>query len=159
MLIASRLRLNSLISLLSLLVMIVLSVWTLRFYHQALEDNALADEILTTIFEQTALLSEFLLYDEARPLAQWTESKEHLARLLTLAATQFKGNDEKALLIEMQKKFVVSSNLLTRTLKVKEEIKNNPDLISLEQRLVGQQIFNASALYVDTNRLKDLTIK
>lgn len=155
--ISTRLKLHALTSVLALMVLIPVLFWALHLYHQAMDDNALADEILTELFEYSALRDEYLLFAEDRPRIQWGEKEASLTRLLTLADQQFKGNIPKTILADMRQKFEIASRLFTRLIQVKEVNKNHSDVSPLEQRLLRQQILNASTLYLDATHLQAFT--
>lgn len=155
--ISTRLKLHALTSVLALIVLIPVLLWALYLYHQAMDDNALADEILTGIFECSTLRDEYLLFAEDRPRNQWGDRKANLDRLLTLADKQFKGKTQKTILADMRQKFDISSRLFSRLIHAKEGKKNNSGESPLEQRLLGQQILNASILYLDASRLQAVT--
>lgn len=157
MLITTRLKLSSYLSLIMSSIMIMVLLWSFGTYKQAVRQDFLADEIVSTIFERTILRDEYLIYGVERAKIQWTSKTETLNRLINAAYEQFKGKAERDILDEMRQRQDDTNGIFARIVKQKEASLSGAKNIVLEQRLTSQIIFLASTLYADAMQLQEST--
>ena len=159
--IEKRLRLNTWISLIVVMLMMLslaLSFWEI---DRAARNKNLVEEMRKTALERITLRDDYLLYREERASIQWVAKSATLRGLMETASERFTATKDKALLQEARKNFDMSFSVFSA---IMEKHKRGERLASrklvfdeAESRLIGQVFLKAYALMDSIGRLYEST--
>jgi PAS domain S-box-containing protein len=103
--IGKRLRLNSWIYMVAVVLMALSLAWAFWSFDKNNQNEKLAEEMQKTAFERIALRDEYLLNREERASMQWQAKSETLRRLMETAVERFSSTEDKALLQKARQDF------------------------------------------------------
>src|SRR4030042_511029 len=103
--IKTRLRLNTWISLVVVMLMMLSLAWSFWEMDKAARNENLIHELEKTAFDRISLRDDYLLYREERASVQWVAKSETLRGLMETATERFTSEVDKALLQEARKDF------------------------------------------------------
>jgi len=103
--IKTRLKLNTWIALLVVMLMVLSLAWSHREIDKAHRNEELVAEMRKVAFERIVLRDEYLLHREARAGVQWQAKSETLRGLLETASERFNDTKDVALLQEVRENF------------------------------------------------------
>ncbi|MBA4372369.1 MAG: hypothetical protein C0402_05855 [Thermodesulfovibrio sp.] len=157
--IKTRLRLNTIISL-STVILILLSLsLSFRAIFIADRDMDLVDEMRKVSFERILLRDEYFLYQEVRAKTQWQSKSEVLLNFFALADTRFDQEEDKALLQDARKDFNATFSQMSKVMEshAKQDtgLHKSPGFSEAELRLISQGILKAYSLTDNLNRLHE----
>ena len=115
--IKTRLKLNTRLVLLVVLLMLLSLAWSYREIGRADRNEELAAEMRKVAFERIVLRDEYLLHREERAGIQWQAKSETLRGLLDTAAGRFKDQKDVALLQEVRENFDATFSVFSAVLE------------------------------------------
>jgi len=155
--IKQRLRFNTWISLVVVMLMILSLAWSFREIDRADQNENLVAEMRDTAFERVILRDDYLLHREERAAIQWIAKTETLRGLMKTASGRFTSTQDKALLQEAQKNFDATASAFTEILEKGKRKGRRADMTfafdEAESRLIGQVFLKAYALMDSIGRL------
>jgi signal transduction histidine kinase len=159
--IATRLKIIFYFSVGTLAVLIPALFWSFNEFKKAKDNDLIADQILTNVFERTSLRDDYLIYHSERARTQWHAKKESIDLLLSRASVRLTDTADKAILEEMRKNFdatvAIFSRLEKNTGKMRIASDNSFKDEELQKRLTSQILLKAYGLFDASNRLSDST--
>lgn len=157
--IKTRLRLNTVISLCTVLAILLAISWSARNFQSLSQELELVNEMRKVAFERIVLRDEYLLFHENRAKMQWYAKTEAFRSLLALAETRLTHEKEKNLLKEAHTDFDFTrdgfSKLLEARTRQKLGLAADPTIIDAELRLISQVFLKAYSLNDTINRLHE----
>ncbi len=160
--IKTRLNLNTIISLGTIILLLLSLVWSFREIIITDRDMELVDEIRKVAFERILLRDEFLLYQEERAKIQWYAKSKTLRDLFALADTHF-DQDDKALMQDALKYFNAAfsgmSRVMDRNDRQDSGMNTKLGFNDLELRQISQVLLTAYSMMDNLNRLHESTQK
>ena len=158
--IKTRLRLNTWISLVVVMLMMLSLAWSFWEMDKAARNENLIHELEKTAFDRISLRDDYLLYREERASVQWVAKSETLRGLMETATERFTSEVDKALLQEARKDFDATftgfSMILEKHKREGRDAKNVFASDEAESRLIGQVFLKAYALMDSIGRLHEL---
>ncbi|MHC1744199.1 MAG: hypothetical protein AB9873_14355 [Syntrophobacteraceae bacterium] len=146
----TRLRLNSLVTLVTVFLAVLTLVWSLREAETASGNATLVSEMERAAFERTVLRDEYLLHQEKRARIQWQAKSDELTGLMTTAVKELTEPSDRALLETIRAEIDGTTDIFTRLVEIREggkrvdgEALSSPEG---EKRLVGRILARASIL-------------
>ena len=160
--IKTKLRLNTVISLGTVILILLSLVWSFREIIRADRDMELADEMRKVAFERILLRDEYLLYQEERAKAQWYAKSEALRDLLGQADTRLDQEEDKALLQDAMKYFEATFTGMSRVMEGHSRqdlgmhgMNTRAGFSNVELRQISQVFLKAYSLTDNINRLHE----
>ncbi|MGC2061423.1 MAG: ATP-binding protein [Thermodesulfovibrionales bacterium] len=161
--IKTRLRLNTIISLGTVIIILLSLIWSSRDIFIAERNMGVIDEIRKIIFERTLLRDDYLLHHEERAGEQWLTKSNALRGLLVLADTLFNQEEDKALLQNAREDFDASFSGFSKFIEGHNirglAAHKNLELTEAESRVVNQEILKVYSLTDNINRLHEAAQK
>jgi PAS domain S-box-containing protein len=161
--IKTRLRLNSWISLVVVVLMVFCLAWLLKEIDKTDRNKNLVEEIRKTAFERISLRDDYILYGEKRANIQWVAKSETLRGMIETASEYFTAPTDKALLSEVRENFEVTfsqfSTILERHEREGRDKENGFAFDEVELRLISQVFLRAYSLMDSIGRLHESTEK
>ena len=159
--IRTRLKLNSWISVVVVLMMLISLVWSYRVASMAEENENLTADIRRTALESIILRDEYLLNRAERARIQYASKLETLKRLLEQARRRFTEPPDRALCEQIQRDLEMTNSIYSRiTANVDQEKvlgKGSNAAREGEDRLIGQLMLSAYDLNGKITRLRNST--
>jgi methyl-accepting chemotaxis protein len=159
--IKTKLRLNSLIYMVVIMIMLLFLALSFWGYERADRNVNLVLKIRNIAFERIALRDDYLLYREERASIQWQAKSETIRALMETAAGQFTTGEEKALLQEARKDFDATYFMFSAILEKHKRENRRSDVRftfdEAESRLIGQVFLKSYALIDSLGRLHQST--
>ncbi|MDP2853336.1 MAG: GAF domain-containing protein [Smithellaceae bacterium] len=159
--IKTKLRLNSLIYMVVIIIMILCLALSFWWHERAGRNVNLVLKIRNIAFERIALRDDYLLYREERASIQWQAKSETIRVLMEKAAGQFTTGEDKALLQEARKDSDATYSMFSAILeKHKRENRRSDERFTFdeaESRLIGQVFLKSYALIDSLGRLHEST--
>jgi len=157
--IKTRLNLNTVISLGTVIFILLSLVWFWREIVITDRNVALVNEMRGVAFERILFRDEFLIYQEERSVKQWQAKSEVLRKLLVIAEKFFDQEAERALLQAAQNDynatFVSFSKVIAGRTGQGQAINIKGGFSATEQRLISQVFLKAYSLTDNINRLHE----
>lgn len=148
--IKDRLKINTRISLVIVMLMTLSLFWSFWEIHRTSRNEYLTERMQKTAFERIALRDDYLLYREERAGVQWQTKSEALRVLLDTAAERFTGKEEKVFLQEARQNYDATFSVFSAILekyKRRDGDKNSPLTFNeADLRLIGQVFLKSYAL-------------
>ena len=159
--IKTKLRLNSLIYMVVIMIMLLFLALSFWGYERADRNVNLVLKIRNIAFERIALRDDYLLYREERASIQWQAKSGTIRALMETAAGQFTTGEDKALLQEARKDFDATYSMFSAILEKHKRENRRSDVRftfdEAELRLIGQ-VFLKSYSFIDSlGRLHEST--
>ncbi|MEI6608945.1 MAG: GAF domain-containing protein [Deltaproteobacteria bacterium] len=159
--IKTRLRLNTWIYIIVILLIAISLTWSFWDLGRVTRNEKLVLAILETAFERISLRDDYLLYQEERTSIQWQAKSETLRRLLETAHNRFTTAEDKALLKEVQQRFDMTFSAFLTIIEKKRQGKRSTDKTfafdEAKTRLISQVFLNSYALIDNIERLYEST--
>lgn len=159
--IKTRLRYNSLISLIVIMLMMLSLAWSFREIDKTDQNEKLVEEIRKIAFERITLRDDYILYREKRANIQWVIKSENMRELLETALERFTTPTDRALLQETRNDFEATffafSTILKKFEREKRSTKNGFVFDEAESRLIGQVFLKSYSLMDNIGRLYEAT--
>jgi len=159
--IKSRLRLNTIISLGTVILILLSLVWSWRQIFLADRKMAMVDGMRKIAFERILFRDEYLIFQEERSGKQWLAKTEDLRNLLAVAETYFDHKDDSALLQDARKNFDATvsgfSGIIESRADKDSGVKANAGFSEAELRQISQVFLKAYSLTDNINRLHEST--
>ena len=157
--ITTRLKVIATVTIVALVVLLPVLIWSFSEFRSAKNDYVLANAILDNFFERASFRDQYFLYREDRVRVLWDKNKEISDRLLHQAETQFHGEADQHVLEQLRRHVEDSAVIFHR-------IVNNTKVLStangsrqvydeLDKRLSSQLLLKAAAVRDAANTLKD----
>lgn len=157
--IKTRLNLNTIVSLGTIIIILLSLAWSLREIIKEDREMKLVDEMRKVAFERILLRDEYLLYKEERAKTQWLAKSEELRGLFALADTLFDQKEDKTLLRDARTYFDATfsgmSNVMAGHARKDPDANRKPGFNDAEMRLISQVFVKAYSLTDDINRLHE----
>lgn len=148
--IRTRLKLNTLISVGTFIIMLVALAWSFFDSSRTYRDLTMIDELQKVAAERVMLRDDYLLHREERAKIQWQVKSETIRGLLDMADARFAHREDKALLKEARKAFEATFTSFTKFLdehKRKEHAADKTlNFTDAEARLISQVFLKAYIL-------------
>jgi len=161
--IQTRIRVNTFISLGTLLLILLSLGWSSRAVFVANQDMELIDTMRSIVIERIFVRDEYLLYQEERATLQWYIKSEKLQQLLDLAVTRFNQKNYQDLLEEAQADFNATRSVFTSILeRHSKKVPGGKGALAFseaELRLINQEFLKAYSLNDNLVRLDYLIQK
>lgn len=159
MMIKERLRLNTWISLGTIVLMVFTLVWSFREVYRADRNMFLVDQMRKASLERIFLRDDYLLHPGERAKVQWYEKSETLRGLLEAASEQLTGTDDRELLQEARKDFDATFSSFSTILEKhrQKEGAEKPAFGEAESGLISQVFLKAYVLNDSIGRLYELS--
>ncbi|MBA4396015.1 MAG: hypothetical protein C0394_01295 [Syntrophus sp. (in: bacteria)] len=145
--IKTRLKLNTWIALLVILLMLLSLAWSYREIDRAHSNEELVIEMRKIAFERIVLRDEYLLHREGRAAAQWHAKSETLRGLLEAASGRFKDAEDRDLLREARENFEATLSAFSAVLEKHRRQERpaglKPAFDEAESRLISQVLLRA----------------
>ena len=158
---ADRLKISSIMSFSLLVIVAVLLVWSSGELSCARDNDILADDIQTIIFQRATLRDEYFLYGVERARLQWFALSRDTAELLRRGVGQFNGTEDRHVLEKVQADFneslVVSGRLVEQVQLVSVKERAMVHHHEFASRLYSQVMLKDSALQQGSTALQRLT--
>jgi PAS domain S-box-containing protein len=155
--IKTRLRLNTWISLVVVILMMLSLAWSFWEIDRTDRNERLTQEMQKAAFERASLRDDFLLHGEERAGIQWVAKSETLRGLMETASEQFTNTQDRTLLQKARNDFDATfsafSIILEKHKSVGRDAKNVFAFHEAESRLIGHVFLKASALQENIGRL------
>jgi PAS domain S-box-containing protein len=158
--IKTRLRYNSLISLIVIMLMVFSLAWSFREIDKTDQNEKLVAEMERMAFERSTLRDDYILYREKRASIQWVIKSETMRELIETASERFTTPTDRVLLQEVRKDFEATFSIFSTILKKLEEkrsTKNGFIFDEAESRLIGQVFLKSYNLIDNIGRLYEAT--
>jgi phosphoglycerate-specific signal transduction histidine kinase len=157
--ILKRIKLNTVISLGTVILILLSLAVSFRMIFIADRNMALIYEMRKVAFERILLRDEYLLYREERAKTQWYAKSETFRSLLAQADTRFDQGETKVLLQNARKDFDATVSGFSKVIEGHESrnlgAQKNPDFIEAQSRLTSQVLLRAYSLTDNINRLQE----
>jgi methyl-accepting chemotaxis protein len=159
--IKERLKLNTWISLVAIVLMVFTIAWSFREVYRADRNLRLTDEIRKVTFDRILVRDDYLLNPSEQAKIKWQEKSETLRALLESASERFTDTEDRALLQEARKNFDVTVSSFSTILE-KNQQQDPPGRKKLafseaESTLISQVFLNANTLNDNIVRLHELS--
>ncbi len=157
--IKNRLRLNTLISLGTVILILFSLIWSFREIVIAERNMAIVDDMQKVAFERTMLRDEYILYKGNRSKTQWHAKSETLRDLIVQADSRFDKEEDRALLRNVRKDFDLTfatmSGVMEGNAGLDRGINKKPGFSDAEQRMISQVFLKAYSLIDNITRLHE----
>ncbi len=161
--IEKRLRLNTWISLVVIMLMVCSLAWSFREIYRTDRNENLIEEMRKVALERIILRDDYILYREERASIQWREKSENLRKLMETAAEQLTNKQDKTLLEEARKDFNMMSLLLStvmeKHLREARNIKKKLAFTEAESVIISQVLLKSYTLNDNINKLHEHLLK
>ena len=150
-----RLGLNTWISVVAIVLMIVTLAWTFREGYRTDRNLRLTDEIRKVVSERVLVRDDYLLNPSEQAKSKWYEMSETIQALLESAAERFTGTEDRALLQEARKSLDVtlsSFSVILEKDRQKEYVDRKKFAFSEAEATLISQVF-ASAFTLNNSIL------
>ena len=159
--IKTRLRLNTGISLVVVMLIMLSLAWSFWEIDRADRNENLVEELRKVAFERISLRDDYLLHQEKLASNQWVAKSETLRGLMETASERFTAETDKVLLQKARKEFDATFSAFSTILeKHKREGRNAKNVFApdeAESRLIAQVFLKASSLMDSIGRLYEST--
>ncbi len=159
--IKTRLRLNTWIYIIVILLIAISLTWSFWDLGRVARNEKLVLAILETAFERITLRDDYLLHQEERTNIQWQAKSEALRKLLKTASARFTTAEEKALLHEIQQSFDMTFSAFLPIIETqKREGRRTNKKFAFDEaqsRLISQVFLNSYVLIDNIERLIEST--
>lgn len=157
--IKKRLRISTIISLCTVLLVLLSLVISFREIVIADQKIQLVEEMRKAAFDRILLRDEYLLYQGERAKAQWYAKSEALRDLLAQAETRFDHEKNKVLLEDVRKDFDATFSGFTRVMEAHPPqgsgANTKVDFSDAESPLISQVFLKAYSLNDNIDRLDE----
>ncbi len=154
-----RLRLNTIISLGTVILILLSLIWSWWRISSADRDMELVDEMRKIAFERILLRDEFLLHREERSAKQWHAKSNALGNLLETAGSRFTKEKDRVLLQDARKDFEASFSGFSRIIEGRrgqqEGLISKTGFSDAEQRQISQVFLKAYSLSDNISRVRE----
>jgi len=158
---ADRLKISSLISFSLSAFVTVLLIWSSGELNRTGQNDKLADDIQTIIFERATLRDEFFLHGVERARQQWFALNRDTSALLKRGVGQFNGTEDRHVLERVQADFAesvtISERLVEQVQRMPARDRGTAHHHEIASRLYGQIMLKDSALQQGSAALQKLT--
>jgi signal transduction histidine kinase len=157
--ITTRLRITSTATIVSLIVLAPVLIWSFVEFKNAKNDYVLADTIKVNFFERASFRDQYFLYREDRAQTQWKKNKETADQLLHQAKTQFHREQDQLVLERLRKSIedtaAIFQRIVNNTEMLKTAVDNRHVYEELDKRLYSQLLMKANAVRDAATTLQD----
>ncbi len=136
-----RLQINSVGSVMTAFVIVLVLFLALHRVNHALEESDIAGEIITTAFERSTLRSDYLRTYSDRAKKQWFAKHEQMGGLLKSASGKFRDAEDKRIIEEMIRDQDSTGKIFSSIVANREKRRSDADSAlsqETESRLVSQ---------------------
>jgi PAS domain S-box-containing protein/putative nucleotidyltransferase with HDIG domain len=157
----ARLSLNSVIILITLLVMMLALYGSYLETSRANRNRVLAAKMQQVAFERTVLRDEYLLTGSERSTAEWKAETAGFEELLSQAEEAFESPGDRAILREIRTHFEQTASIYPQLVKIRgsgalpQQASSSKVPSPREQALLGEILLNASLLTERISSLRD----
>ena len=159
--IRAKLRLNSLIYAVAIMIMLPLLAFLLWAHERADRNVDLVSKMRKTAFERIMLRDDYLLSRGERAKIQWQAKTETFRELMETAAERFTTAEDKAMLQEARENFDAMFSGFSAILEKPKQEKRRSDVVvafdEADLRLIRQVFMNSYALMDSLGRLHEST--
>ncbi len=159
--ITTRLRITSTATIVALVVLAPILVWSLIEFKNAKNDYILADTIKVNFFERASFRDQYFLYREDRARTLWENNKETADQLLLQANIQFHHEEDQYVLERMRKSIEDTAAIFHRIVSNTEALKtasgNRQVYEELDKRLYSQLLMKANVVRDTATALQDIS--
>ncbi len=159
--IKTKLRTDSLISVVIIIIMILFLALSFWGYERADRNINLVLKMRNIAFERITLRDDYLLHREERANIQWQAETEAFRELMETAAERLSTAEDKALLQDVRKDFDATRSGFSAILEIHKRENRRLDMRftfdEAESRLTGQLFLKAYALMDSIERLREST--
>jgi signal transduction histidine kinase len=157
--ITTRLRNTSNVTIVALVVLAPVLVWSFIEFKNAKNDYVLADTIKVNFFERASFRDQYFLYREDRARMQWEKSKETADQLLSQANSQFHREQDRHILERVRKSIedtaAIFQRIVNNTKMLQTAADNRHVYEELDKRLYSQLLMKANTVRDAATTLKD----
>ncbi len=157
--ISTKLKIVSTATIVALVVMAPILIWSFFEFTQAKNNYSLAEAIKANFFERTSFSDQYFLYREDSARASWDKSKKTAEQMLSYAGIQFHDEEEQQLLARLHQNIgdsaVIFHRIVDNTQALKTTGDNRQVYEELDKRLFSQLLLKAVAIRDLATELKD----
>jgi len=161
--ITTRLRITSTVTIVALVVLAPILIWSLIEFKNAKNDYILADAIKVNFFERASFRDQYFLYREDRARTLWENNKETADQLLLQANAQFHHEEDQYILERMHKSIEDTAAIFHRIVSNTEALKtatgNRQVYEELDKRLYSQLLMKANGVRDTATALQDVSTR
>jgi signal transduction histidine kinase len=161
--ITTRLRITSTVTIVSLIVLAPVLIWSFIEFKNAKNDYILSDTIKVNFFEGASFRDQYFLYREDRARTQWKKSKAIADQLLHQADVQFHREQDRQVLARLHKNIedavAIFHRIVNNTEALKTAAGNRHVYEELDKRLYSQLLMKAGAARDTATALKDASAR
>lgn len=157
--ITTRLRITSTVTIVALIVLVPVLIWSFVEFKNAKSDYLLADAIKANFFERASFRDQYFLYREDRARILWDNSKEITDNLLRQADSRFHSPKNIEALERLHRNIADSEVIFQRIVGNTETLKtasgNRYVYEELDKRLSSQLLLKAAIIRDIASALQD----
>ncbi|HEY8099011.1 MAG TPA: PAS domain S-box protein [Methylobacter sp.] len=161
--ITTRLRITSTVTIVALVVLAPVLVWSFIEFKNAKNDYILADTIKVNFFERASFRDQYFLYREDRARTLWEKNKETADQLLLQANIQFHREEDQLVLERLSASIEDTAAIFRRIVNNTEALKtadgNRQVYEELDKRLYSQLLMKANAVRDAAIALQDASAR
>lgn len=161
--ITTRLRLTSTVTIVALVVLTPVLIWSFIAFKNAKNDYVLADTIKVNFFERASFRDQYFLYREDRARTLWEKNKETADDLLRQANIQFHREDDRHILERLRASIEDTTAIFHRIVNNTEVLKtatgNRQVYEELDKRLYSQLLMKANTVRDTATTLQDTSAR
>lgn len=157
--ITTKLRIVSTSTIVALVVMAPILIWSFIEFTQAKNNYGLAEAIKANFFERISFSDQYFLYREDSARENWDKNKKTAEQMLSYAGIQFHDEAERQILARLQQNIGDSAAIFHRIVDNTKVLKtadgNRHVYEELDKRLFSQLLLKAVAIRDLATELKD----
>ncbi|WP_051604063.1 sensor histidine kinase [Methylobacter tundripaludum] len=161
--ITTRLRITSTVTVVALVILAPILIWSFVEFKNAKNDYLLADTIKVNFFERASFRDQYFLYREERARMLWEKNKEAADQLLHQANSQFHREQDRLNLERLRKSIedaaVIFHRIVNNTEILKTADGNRQVYQELDKRLYSQLLMKAGAVRDMATALQDASAR